>query len=544
MTHTIDWSRGRRALLRATAFVALGTSCNTDKLLVEHPKDVIVAENLFQNTAGFDAALNALYNEVRRERLGVGETNNDLLQIAMAVGTDNAFVNYSDPPSRLFQDYGVAANPTVAFYRDLWNLMYETINGANTIIGRAENPAVRWTATTDKARVVAEAKLFRAWAYRHLTYLFGDVPLNLEESTGANIRTDWDRTPRDSVRKVVVADLLDAEANLPATAADGRLTKAVAQHYLAEMYLALNNLTAAETKALAVTTNASYKLVTARYGVKATQPGVAFMDMFQDGNSNRSQGNTEAIWVLQYAENVPGGSSTTTQSNIMRRYWVNRYESNKGMQISSDNGGRGLGRVAITKWAISRYEPQDVRGGIYAIRRFYLLNNPATLPTGKKLGDTLFTVFNAEKLSDPLWPSTRKWDWASATDPLGGSTWNDQVYIRLAETLLLQAEAQFKLGKPAEAAAAINLLRARAGATPVTTAQVTLDFILDERSRELLTEEQRRYTLLRTGTWYDRVRLYNPLAAVSVQPRDSLYPVPQTVIDANLTKKMAQNPGY
>jgi hypothetical protein len=263
------------------------------------------------------------------------------------------------------------------------------------------------------------------------------------------------------------------------------------------------------------------------------------MDQFIDGNVNRNQGNTEVLWALQYAENVPGGGG-----NIMRRSWVTRYESNKGMAVAADDGGRGIGRLAITNYGLNLYGPTDVRGGPFAIRRFYLFNNAATLPTGKKVGDTLFTVAGTEKVSDPLRPSTRKWDWTDPNDVAGSSQYGDQPYIRVEETYLLLAEAQMKNGNVAGAAATINVLRARAGATLITPSDVTMDFILDERSRELLTEEQRRYTLMRTGTWLARVKQFNKLAAPVVLARDSVLPIPQSVIDANLTKPMPQNPGY
>lgn len=527
-------------LALSMAVLALGVSgCNSDALLTERPKDIIVADNLYNNPEGFEAGLNALYAQVRRERWGQDESNNELLMLPMVIGTDNGFGNYVSPNERIFQEFGVRMTPTDGFITHIWTVMYATINAANTIIARAENPAVQWT-PAEKARVVAEARLIRAWSYRHLSYLYGDVPINTEESSGANIRTDWERIPRDSVRKFIVNDLLFAETNLPVTSTNpGKLTKAVAQHYLTEMYLALNQPSLAESKANAVITSGNYRLITARYGTKASQPGVPFMDQFQDGNVNRSQGNTEALWVLQYAELVNGGGGS-----IMKRYWVNRYEANRGMQIAPEYGGRGIGRLAMTRYAILLYEAADQRGGDFALRRFYTMNNAVTLLAGRKLGDTLRTVFTAEKISDPLWPSTRKWDWASTIDPVGGATYVDQPYLRLADTYLLLAEAQFKQGKLAEAAATLNIVRARAGASAIVPSQVTLAFILDERSRELMTEEQRRYTLLRTGTWYARTVLYNPLAKLGVVQRDSLLPIPQTVIDANLTKKMTQNPGY
>jgi len=540
MRTAITTRRRTGTLALSMAVLAIGVSgCNSDALLTERPKDIIVADNLYTNPEGFEAGLNALYAQVRRERWGQDESNNELLMLPMVIGTDNGFGNYVSPNERTFQEFGVRMTPTDGFITHIWTVMYATINAANTIIARAENPAVQWT-PAEKARVVAEARLIRAWAYRHLSYLYGDVPINTEESSGANIRTDWERIPRDSVRKFIVNDLLFAETNLPVTSTNpGKLTKAVAQHYLAEMYLALNQPSLAEQKANAVITSGNYRLITARYGTKASQPGVAFMDQFQDGNVNRAQGNTEALWVLQYAELVNGGGGS-----ILKRYWVNRYEANRGMQIAPEYGGRGIGRLAITRYAILLYETADQRGGNFALRRFYTMNNAATLLAGRKLGDTLPTVFTAEKISDPLWPSTRKWDWASTIDPVGGATYVDQPYLRLADTYLLLAEAQFKQGKLTEAAATLNIVRARAGASAIVPSQVTLAFILDERSRELVTEEQRRYTLLRTGTWYARTVLYNPLAKLGVVPRDSLLPIPQTVIDANLTKKMTQNLGY
>lgn len=65
-----------------------------------------------------------------------------------------------------------------------------------------------------------------------------------------------------------------------------------------------------------------------------------------------------------------------------------------------------------------------------------------------------------------------------------------------------------------------------------------------ERSRELILEEDRRYTLLRTKKWVERTKLYNHNGGQFVTNRDTLFPIPQVVIDANLTSKMEQNAGY
>lgn len=71
-----------------------------------------------------------------------------------------------------------------------------------------------------------------------------------------------------------------------------------------------------------------------------------------------------------------------------------------------------------------------------------------------------------------------------------------------------------------------------------------MDFILDERSRELFLEEHRRWILLRTGKWLERTRAFNNFGGENIQERDTLFPIPQTVIDANLNSQMPQNPGF
>jgi hypothetical protein len=377
--------------------------------------------------------------------------------------------------------------------------------------------------------------------------------LNLEESKGSTIRTDWDRNSRAEVRKAMEADLLFAEANMADPAINAaRFPKAVATHYLAELYLTVGDNAKAKAKALSLTTSPLYKIVTARYGVRRTLPGTAFTDMFLDGNSNRSEGNTEALWVMQN-EYLSAGA----ENNIMRRWWVNRYEritvgGKTPITFSIDNGGRGIGRVGVTKYALSIYDPKDDRGSYHAWRLFYQMNNAASLPTGAKLGDTvkLTPLAAAEPVTNASnaqsWPSTRKWDWAPsiAADLQQSSNYNDMIYLRLAETYLILAEAQFKLGETADAATTINVLRSRANAPLATAAQINLNLILDERSRELVTEEHRRYTLLRTNTWFDRTKLYNKNVSTLITPRDTVLPIPQSVIDANLTKPMPQNPGY
>jgi hypothetical protein len=323
------------------------------------------------------------------------------------------------------------------------------------------------------------------------------------------------------------------------------------------MYLVENNPTKALEWANKCINTPNYKLITSRYGVKSGQPGVPFMDMFYSGNSNRSEGNTEALWVFPYEFEVIGGSGA-----IMRRWHMSRYESatfakkSNVLKKTAERGGRGLARMSLTKWAIDNYEVKDDRASNYAIRKYFILQTAEqnagagadVLPTGYNYGDTVRMDWSKDitlsTINRTNWPYSRKWDSAYESFVDDGSQYNDLIYLRLAETYLLKAEAQLALNDKDGAAATLNMIRVRSKASPITAAQVNIDFILDERSRELLTEEQRRITLLRTGKWLERVRKYNQNGGQTVRDIDVLFAIPQDVIDANLTLPMENNPGH
>jgi hypothetical protein len=253
-------------------------SCSKDRLK-EDSSGVLTADLLFTNKAGFENALNGLHDEVRRYHSGNEyNTIGGYMATQAVIGVDNAYGNWNDPTTSIYNEWGSLNHPSVTAYRQVWGWLYETINAANTIIGRSNNSGIGWT-EADKNRILAEAKCIRAWCYRHLTYLWGDVPLTLEESRGDRIREDWERTPVAEVRKAMEEDLLFAEQHLPVVSgSDLRMIKGVAQHLLAELYLSTGQYDKAKIEATKVTTNANYKLVTARYGVNKALPGTAFTD--------------------------------------------------------------------------------------------------------------------------------------------------------------------------------------------------------------------------------------------------------------------------
>jgi hypothetical protein len=550
-------------ILILTVFIAMLIGCEKD-LLLEKPPHIITTELLYTNLEGFEAGLNGLYATVRDERGGAWGSVFSMASYFLS-GTDLFTANTPDNNkgmSTLTANWGGTNNPSYHCHEKAFIWLYKVVNAANMIINRSQDEDIDWTGmdntpAENKARVIAEARAVRAWAYRHLTYLYGDVPLSLEESSGTTIKTDWTRTPVSEVRRQIISDLSYAQQHVPVEASlPGRITKGAVQTYLAEMYLVTGKPDSTVYWADQVINNPAYSLITERYGVKSDQPGVPYMDMFYDGNANREEGNTESLWTFNYAYNVIGGGRALLRRVFMSRYNSITVDGVVPFELTVERGGRPQSWVSMSKYAIDLYEPQDDRFSDYAIKKYMVLRDelenapqPADkLPPGYDYGDTIHfnwsEPINPDKFHVFDWPWTRKLESTDPSNPRESYQANDQVYLRLAETYLLKAEAQLALGSPADAAETINIIRRRSNATEVSVGDIDIDFILDERGRELIFEEHRRHTLVRLGKWLERVQAHDYNGGQNATDRDALFPIPQVVIDANLTSEMPQNPGY
>lgn len=504
------------------------------------------APTTLADSLGFQSSLGGLYTQMSYWET---YTNNQGWLSVWQVGTDIAYATPNQQGIEIpYYNYDLLIS-TDAAAAYTWQWSYQMINNANNIIFTIETGNVQGLSQTGKNKINAEAKFFRAYAYNTLATLFGGVPLIKEPVSTA--KTDFVRASLDEVNALIESDLVFASTYLPTidkTVSQARANQAMAQQLLAEAYLRMNQPAKAETQCQNIISSGKFSLVQNRYGVKKALAGDAYSDMFFFGNQRRNQGNTEAIWVLQQEPTTVVGN--TTGSAQHRRVWGAAYYNIAGLAICDTLGGRAIGRLRLNNWVLYKlYDKKDMRNSKYNIHRRYTYNDPAATYAakyGKPVpyvgADTIFKIC----------PSITKWGAYDPNDAFGYAMLKDFIMMRFGETYLLLAEAQFKQGKSTEAAASINVLRTRANAPLITAAKVTLNSILDERARELVGEENRRMTLMRTGMLAKRALRLNqdancpkPLAGLdSVNVKKPLLPIPQTEIDLNKDAKLEQNPGY
>jgi hypothetical protein len=551
--------------LFSISMLILVTYACSDSFLDEKVLDRLAPETL-TDKAGYNATAVGLYQALSRDfytTTSGGQAFTGMFQVGTDVvwapaGRANGVRGYFDYAQLISTDENA---------RDLWARLYNIINNANTLISNAEAGNAIGMTQAEIDAFNAEARFFRGYAYNMLATLYGAIPLILEPLDGP--KTDFTRTPLSDVNTAIETDLEMAVANLPElgqAASNGRANKDMARQLLAEVYLRTGKPDLAEKHCTDIINSGNYSLVKARYGVRAGEPGDYYSDMFLEGNQRRSQGNTEAIWVLEEENptDVTGGSTGFSQH---RRVWGASYHDLPGMEPTDTLGGRGLTRIRLNNWVTyDLYDDEDMRNSKYSIHRKHYFNNTDSkydairgmeVPYGEDATFTLpddseVKIFAADTIYKYV-PYTLKWGHFDNRDVFGYGMFKDFILMRLGETYLLRAEARFKQSNPQGAADDINELRNRANAPTVSSGDMTLDFILDERARELIGEENRRMTLVRTGTLVERAKRLNgttPLAGgaiettIGLQDYHMLLPIPQSEIDLNKDAVLEQNPEY
>ncbi|UOB18797.1 RagB/SusD family nutrient uptake outer membrane protein [Abyssalbus ytuae] len=417
-------------------------------------------------------------------------------------------------------------NSNNKFFRYLYNRAYFTIPQCNNLIQILNSVDVE---NEELAR--SEARFLRALAYYYLIDAFGKGVLATEDNLGES--NPLPEATRIQLFEYVETELLEIEPLMPETNDYGRANKYVVDMLLAKLYL-----------------NAEIYINENRYddaftyvNKVITEGGYQLADNFLENFSGDNDTSPEIIFPL-IADPVKSQSYGNTT------YIVNGNLSSETMTLSDYGAAEGWQGHRATKAWYGLF-----CGGVDNSAELRNCNDDRAklfwIGTDEETGDDLhnFEMEDYREWTDG-YPSIkfRNNDFGVASNPTSFSGTDFPLY-RLADAYLMYAELALRNASGANLQTAlgyVNDVRTRSNASTVTINELDLDFILDERARELNLEGHRRTDLIRfnkfTGSSYVWPWKGNSSTGVSIPAHYKLFPIPQQALGAN--PNLTQNPGY
>lgn len=568
-----------------TGMVAI--SCSKSWLTPE-PLSFYTPENVYQNPEGLAALAVTLKRDLKEETHNTGKSGTKQYQHLVQ---EFAASDLASPWSQLDFKKLTPNGSAIYNFLNMFDMMYVNIKNANVLITRTKD--VEFKTEAEKNAMLAIGLWYRSYWYYRLVNTYGDVPFIGEEISGAKL--DFQSHSRSAILKKIQSDLEFAVQWLPTTAAAGDLTKGAANHLLTKVYLANLEFDKAIASASAVI-NGPYALMSSRFGKDATDTKQnVIWDLHRPENVSLAA-NKETI--LATVDRFEGPSDARSSGLFTMRWYgaswfganVKDSQGKAGMISTAGNAqyeylGRGNANVRPT--GFYQYDIWSYKGANWKnttdLRRAdanwidnheYIYNNPTSVDYGKPV--------NLARLDAPI--DTFRFIYAVpqyiiyAPEQVKGLSivagGNGDWYIfRLAETYLLRAEAYYWKNQLTQAAEDVNKVRSRAKALDVSPSEVTLEFIMDERGRELFAEEPRHAEMVRISYmlakqnlqgytlanfheknyYYDRLKRKNPTYdqkinlngnIADIAPYHVLWPIPSAIITANTKGVINQNKGY
>lgn len=375
-----------------------------------------------------------------------------------------------------------------------WSDLYTVINQANLCIKYL--PKVDMPSVTDQNDLLGQAYAMRALAYFYAVRLWGDVPLFTEPNEKFSDDIYRERTDKDYIlREVILEDLRKAESLIDRTGNKERKRISIYGVWaiMADVYMWLGEYNLADQT------------------IEKMKGDATFMALETDINT----------WKKMFTEELNNKASDNTPEN-------DEYSTKEFIFVVHFN-----------------MDEVGTNGYSYMYQWFTGSGNRAAV-----VSELLRNKYDAADLRLPLVTVEYQSGWEMRKYISGtiSSTLNKTCEIgypiyRYSDMILLQAEAQARQSKWEEALDLIKPIRTRAGLeTPTAddfgTEDQIVDFILDERQRELIGEGRRWFDLVRTGRWKT---VMGPINGCQ-EDGNELLPINYSLIDHN--PKLVQNSYY
>jgi hypothetical protein len=553
------------ALFLAASVLGL-TSC---KDFLEETNKSGLTENPYYNTElGITSAVNACYSGTRlwygkEAPFGMTETGTDL------------FLRGGDNKANQLADYTVDLNGAQTNIKDYWGHLYKALNVCNTAAALLPSPLL---SEALNKQYEGEVKFLRALYLSVIVETWGDVVLTTTPSVG--VVTTAKRSPVEDFYKTIFADLDVAIANLDARkSTNGRITQDVAKAFKARMCLTRASQTKDAALYAQAATLANDLIKSGRYAL--------FSDYAALWDIKNSEGgaNSEVVYYVNYTnDDTMNGDydAAAGKGNNGHLYYIMVYDKQPGMERSIAYG-RPYQRYMPSAHLLDLFDEtadQRYHGSFQTV--WYA--NMANLKDGAvngypqmSLGDTSMVFLKKPATPSQVARAAGRYKLFDRTamyrpdnspllrsqfiqlkkfmDPTrltANQEWSarDAFVIRLPELYLIAAEALMQTS-PGDAVTLLNTLRTKraiagkAGQMEISAADLDIDFILEERARELAGEQLRWYDLKRTGKLVEYVQQHNPDAKANIKAHHQVRPIPQVQLDAVTNKaEFTQNPGY
>lgn len=563
------------------SFFLLSISCSRSFLEPE-ARSFFTPENVFVDRAGFETILITMRRDLNREQTAQKNF------MAHQWAASEAGVPWLQMDFRFLTPNSDAYQQFVNQINDIFLM----VRNANTVISRIDD--IEWLNEEDRNQILAEALWHRSYWYYRLIGNYGDLPFVSEEVRSA--RLDFNTHSRWAILNKLQEDMEFAAEWLPVSAVPGAPTRGAGNHLLTKIYLANMQFEQAVESATRVISG-PYALMRSRFGQDASDPAKnVIWDLHRPDNKNLTQ-NTENILSFVDRWEAPP-TARTAGLFTMRVYHCNWFSGavnrdNAGGIGMIDQGplydslGRGNPDVALsdyhsyTIWedgGVNYQTTPDLRRADvnWFDREEFFYNNPISVQYGEPFDPQNMSMpseYGARIYAMPFYKTYVPNKPDQSGFPFGSN--GDWYIYRLAETYLLRAEAYYWLGQTAQAAQDINEIRGRANASPISAGDVDIDFIFDERARELFAEEPRQNELNRVSyilaarnergyslatihqnNWFhDRVMEYNNFyeeykdlvilgQSPYMAPFHFQWPIDDNMITANTQGRINQNIGY
>ena len=385
-----------------------------------------------------------------------------------------------------------------------WTNDYLGIRYANTVITRIDDAT--YESESERNNILGMALWHRAFRYYRLCMLFNDIPAVFTEVETPV--TNLCSVERDGILKKIKSDMEFAVQWVAEDNSRGRISKGACYHLLAKICLTLGDFDEAIKATNAVIDGGRYSLMTNRFGVDVTDNTKNVLwDLHRPLNKNSTENKEVLLATLdRYEYQTAKSSQKTLAMRNFLPFWANttnRIQTPDGKPGMSDkrlkepeldyNGiyGRGIGRCRLTWYSSNAVwdDSNDLRHtpGNWMKMTDLVYNNPDLKGTPYYHQPIRLWSDDGQLLCIDTLRNWGEWahyklyiedpDAATAAQYNGG--YSDMYIMRLAETYLLRAEAYLWKDDPASAARDINIVRARAGAAPLSPGEVNMETLLD-----------------------------------------------------------------